>query len=365
MQKIKINARQFLILVTFFSMGTSILIIPSALAGGAKQAAWVVAIIGTVFGLVIIWLFSILAKRFPTLTFVQMNEKILGKWLGKALSLLFVGMSLLYTIALLFYSGTFLNTHLLPSTPMMALNALLVAVIIFGVWLGLETVARAGEIFILLFFVLFILLVFFILPEIKLENLQPIIEVGPKAIFFSSLPLIEVSAVNAVVLLMIFPAVINNVQQAKKTFFIGYLIGGMVISILTFLCIAVLGAYSTASEIHPSYELAKRINIGNFIQRIEALMAGLWIIALYFKATIYFYASVVGIAQIFNKKDYKPFTIPLGIIVLLLSLVIYPSVMYQNQWNGKVGIYISYSIGLLLPLLLLIVATLRKSHVKK
>ncbi len=38
-------------------------------------------------------------------------------------------------------------------------------------------------------------------------------------------------------------------------------------------------------------------------------MATLWIIALYFKATLYFYASVLGMAQILNLKDYRPLTI--------------------------------------------------------
>ncbi|MEG0385226.1 MAG: endospore germination permease [Solibacillus sp.] len=365
MQYVKINSYQFLILVTFFTMGTSILIIPSFLAEGAKQAAWIVAILGTLIGLVVIWLFCLLAQWFPNLTFVQMTEKILGKWLGKAISLLFVIMSFLYAATLIYYSGVFLNIHLMPNTPMLALNILLIIVIIIGVRLGLETIARSAEIFILFFFVLFIFLVLFILPQVKLENIQPIFEVGPKAILKTTLPLIEVTSVNAVVILLIFPAFINNIKQAKKAFYLGYLIGGFVIITLTFLCIAVLGPNSTAAEFHPSYELAKRINVANFIQRIEVMMAGLWIIALYIKATIYFYAAVFGLAQILNMKEYKPLTIPLGVVVVVLSLVMYPSVVYQQHWNATIGIFYSYAIGIGIPLLLIMVNALRKTHLKK
>ncbi|ATP39661.1 spore gernimation protein [Solibacillus sp. R5-41] len=365
MQNIKISSYQFLVLVTFFSMGTSILIIPSVLAEGAKQDAWIAAIVGTIIGLIVIWLFCFIAQWFPNLTFIQINEKILGKWIGKAVSLLFVFMSFIYAASLLFYSGTFLNIHLMPNTPMTALNILLALVIVIGVRLGLETIARSAEIFIFFFFALFILLFLFILPEIKLENIQPIFEVGPRPILQSSLSLIEVTSVTTVVLLMIFPACINNIKQAKKSFYIGYLVGGFVIIILTFLSIAVLGAYSTAAEYHPSYELAKRINIGNFIQRIEALMAGIWILALFFKTILYFYAAVFGMAQIFNLKDYKPLTIPLGTIVVVLSLVIYPNVIYQEKWNATIGIFYSFAIGIVLPLLLIVVNALRKTHLKK
>lgn len=365
MQNVKINPYQFLVLVTLFSMGTSILIVPSVLAAEAKQDAWIAAIFGTGIGLLVIWLFCVIAQWFPHLTFIQVNEKILGTWVGKAVSLLFVFMSLIYTSSLLFYSGTFLNTHLMPNTPLAALNILMAIIIVMGVRLGLETIARSAEVLILFFFVLFLILVLFISPEVKFENVQPVFETGTRTIIQSSLPFIETISVNAIVLLMIFPAFVNKIKQAKKSFFIGNLIGGIVIIIFTFLSISVLGAESTAREYYPGYELAKRINVGDFIQRTEGLMAALWIIALYFKATLYFYASVLGIAQIFNLKDYRPLTIPLGMIVVVLSLVIYPNVVYQQNWSATTGLFFSFSIGVFLPLLLVVVYAIRKKQLKK
>ena len=155
----KINAYQFLLLVILFSIGTSILIIPSILAGEVKQDAWIVAILGTLIGLLIIWLYCIIGQWFPQLTFVQINEKILGKWVGKLTSLVFVIMSFIYAATLLFYSGTFLNIHFMPDTPMAALNILMTIIIVMGVYLGIETIARSAEVFILVFIVLFFILI--------------------------------------------------------------------------------------------------------------------------------------------------------------------------------------------------------------
>ncbi|MFJ8236166.1 endospore germination permease [Ureibacillus sp. NPDC094379] len=365
MQNVKINSYQFLVLVTLFTIGSSILIVPSNLAAGAKQDAWIVAIFGTGIGFLVIWLFCVLAQLFPQLTFIKINEKIFGKWVGKTVSLLFVIMSFLYASSLLYYSGTFLNTHLMPNTPMAALNILMAIIIVMGVRLGLETIARSAELCILFFFVLFFLLVLFISPEIKFENVQPVFEAETSTIVKSSLLYIQTSSFNAIILLMIFPAFTNNFKHAKKSFIIGNLIGGIVITILTFLCVSVLGANNTAAEYYPGYELAKRINVGEFIQRIEALMAGLWIIALYFKTTIYFYASVLGLAQIINVKDYRPLTIPLGMIAVSLSLVIYPNVVYEKNWTMTTGFLLSLSIGVILPLLLIVVYAIRKKQLKK
>ena len=164
---------------------------------------------------------------------------------------------------------------------------------------------------------------------------------------------------------MIFPAFINKTKQAKKSFLIGNLIGGFVIIILTFLSVSVLGAENTARQMYSSYELAKRINVGDFVQRIEALMASLWFISLYFKAALYFYASVLGMAQILNLKDYRPLTIPLGMIAVVLSLVIYPNVTYQQNFDQTTQLSFSLSIGLFLPLLLVVVYAIRKKQFKK
>lgn len=365
MPDIKINSYQFLALVTLFTIGTSILIVPSSLAADAKQDAWIAAIFGTGIGLLVIWLYTILTERFPHLTYIHIAEKLLGKWVGKAFSLIFVLMAFLYTAILLYHSGTFLNIHMLPNTPLAAVNILMAIIIVMGVRLGLEVIARSAEILILVFFILFLFLVVFVSPEIKFENIQPVFEAGTKTIIKSSLFYVAVSSVNAVVLLMIFPAFMNKKKQAKKSFLYGNLLGGIVIILLTFLCISVLGADTTEREIYPSYELAKRINIGDFLQRIEGVMATLWIIALFIKATLYFYASVLGLAQIFNLKDYRPLTLPLGLIAVVLSLIMYPNVIYQQDWDTTTVVSYTVVVGLFSPLLLLLVYAIRKKHLKK
>ncbi|WP_223553068.1 MULTISPECIES: GerAB/ArcD/ProY family transporter [Lysinibacillus] len=360
MQDVKINSYQFLVLVILFTIGTSILTVPSALATGAKQDAWIAAIIGTGIGLLVIWLLITIALWFPHLTYVQIIEKLFGRWIGKALAAFFVFIVLLYASELLYYFGLFLNIHMMPNTPMVVLNILMAGIVVMGVRLGLETFARTAEILIVVFFAFFFILVVCLSPEMKFENIQPVYEMGTKKIIQSSIFYVIVSSVNAVVLLMIFPSFVNKMKQGKKTFLIGNLIGGIVIIVITFLCVTVLGSEKTAGEIYPSYELTKRINIGNFIQRIEGLMASLWVITLYFKTTLYFYASVLGMAQILNLKDYRPLTLPLGMIAVVLSLVIYPNIIYQKHFDDTTGNSLTLSIGLFLPLLLVVIYAIRK-----
>jgi spore germination protein KB len=365
MQNGKISSFQFLVLVIFFTVGTSILIIPSNLAKEVKQDAWIVSIIGTGIGLLVIWLFTTIAMWFPKLTYTQINEKIFGKILGKMISILFVLMTILYVSALLAHAGIFLITQMYPKTPMVFLNIMMALIMVMAVRLGLETIARSAEILIFVFFFLFILLTLTISPQIDLVNLEPFFQTKISSLFRSSIGLVAVSSISAIVLFMIFPAFVNEVKKARKNLFIGNLIGGLVIVIFTLLCIFVLGSNTTARQVYPTYALAKVINIGDFITRIEAGMASLWILGLFFKMVIYFYAAIFGLTQILNLKDYRPLSYPLGIIVVVLSLIIFPNIAYQDTFDAKVAIPLSLVIGLFFPLLLCLVYAFRRKKLKK
>lgn len=85
-----ISARQFAIIVLLFVVGDSILYVPSLTAAEAKQDAWISGIIGWGEGLLLTLLYSAVSKRYPNQTIIQYSELILGRWLGKVVSVLFI-----------------------------------------------------------------------------------------------------------------------------------------------------------------------------------------------------------------------------------------------------------------------------------
>lgn len=360
-----ISPYQMFVLSLFFCIGTSLLVTPANITEKSGQDAWAAAIIGSAAGFVILLFYIFLASRFPKLTFVQLSERILGKWLGKAVTLLFVAVSLLFTGTLMHYSGLFLKLHMMPQTPMVVLNALLAGVVIMGAMLGMETIARSAEVFLLAFGGLFVLLIVAVAPQAKLERLQPVFEHGPGDIISSSIPLIEVSAMNAIVLLMIFPALLDSVKKGGRALMGGYLIGIAIIILLTTLCVAVLGASYTTTLEFPGYELAKRINIGNFIQRIEGIMSVMWIMSLFVKAAIYFHAAITGTAYLFGRDDPGRLALPLGAAALVLSVTLYPDTIYLMLWNDTTGLFLSVSLGIFIPVFLGIIYLFRRKTLKR
>ena len=365
MQTDKVTPFQFLVLVIFFTIGSSILYIPSTLTIGVQQDAWIAAIIGNLLGLLILWFFITISMWFPKLTYTEVNEKIFGKFTGKLISLLFVFMVILFASALIAQSSIFLITQMYPETPITFINLILVIIVIFAVRLGIQTIARSAEIFIFFFFFLYFLLVISISPQIDVSNLEPFFQSKMSSLLSTSFKLTAASTINSIALFMIFPSFVNEIKKCKKNFYLGTLIGGAVIVSITMLCILVLGSNTTASQVYPSYTLAKVINVGDFITRIEAFMATLWTLALFFKVALYFYAGVFGLSKILNIKEYRLLTIPVGAIVLVISIIIFPNIIYQRIFNEDNAIAMSIVVGLLFPLLATIVFLLRKKKFKK
>jgi len=274
-------------------------------------------------------------------------------------------MTLLYAAALIAQSSIFIITQMYPETPITFINLLLVIIVIMAVRLGIQTIARSAEIFIFIFLFLYIILAVAITPQIDLTNIEPFFQAKFSSILSSSFKLTAVSTVNSIALFMIFPAFVNEIKKCRKYFYLGSLIGGAVIVSITFLCIIVLGSNTTSQQVYPSFTLAKVINVGDFLTRIEALMATLWTLALFFKVTLYFYAGVFGLSKIINIKEYRVLTFPVGAIVLFISLIIFPNILYQKVFDEVQAIVITSVVGLFFPLITTIIFLLRKKKFKK
>ena len=289
----------------------------------------------------------------------QYSEKILGKWMGKAVSILFLPFPFLLASLVLRNIGDFLTTYIMPETPIQFIHMMMLIVVMMGIRLGIETIARAAEIIFPWFIVLFLMLVIFVSPQIEVQKIQPVLEEGMKPVLHAALLFAAYPFMEFVTFLFIIPHV-NRPGEVGKAFFAGTCMGGAIIVVLTALSILVIGPDHTARDIYPSYVLAQKINIGDFLQRIEAIIAGLWFITIFFKLSISFYAATLSLAQILNLKEYRMLVFPLGMIMVVFSLASSPNIVYNFTVILEVWVFFAGTFGLFLPLFLLGVAAIRK-----
>lgn len=356
----KVNVRQLGLFAVLFTVGSSILFIPSGSAAAAGPDGWIAILVGMAGSLGIIGLHMRLARQAPGRTLVEMNRKWLGKWLGPLCSFFFsVNAILLSAASLLFYLGDFIATQIMTDTPMTVIHLLFALVVVMGLRMGIGTMGRAAEVLFPVFAGLFAVMILLLAPDIQPHYLQPAFTSGAKGIARAAIDYMSFSGLPFIYFLMLYPSVDAKPSESAKALYIGSLAGGFFLLAITVVCIAVLGVENTVQHSFPSYALARKINIGNVLTRIEVIMATLWIISLYFKLVLYFYAGLKGMAQLLKIGDERQLVLPFGVLLVLFSLLMYPDKAYQSWWDSEIWPIYAATLGLLFPLVLLALAKLR------
>jgi spore germination protein KB len=333
--KEKMEYRQFAILVLMFTIGTSIIIAPSMLASYAEQDSWISVLIGLAVGLFIVWCYASMGRYFKGLSLVETINESFGNYLGFVIALLFISFCLTLSSLVLSNIGTFVNTRILIGTPIDAVEYIFVAVVVIGVRLGIETLARTSEVLIPMFTFLFLVLFFAVLPQLHIDHIRPVFEHDIREIFHSSYGFISFPFGELLLFLMLTPLV-SKPQKITSGFITGALIGGVVLTIITVLSILSLGGIGTAIDTYPAFTIAKKIDVGGVIQRIEVIMAGIWMFSIFSKLSLCVYVTALSIRQLFRLRDMNCLTFPIAMSLIPLSQWFSPNAtdfqVYTQKW---------------------------------
>lgn len=356
---IAVSPAQFTIVVTMFTIGSSVLLIPTLMAHAAEQNAWIAGLFGLVPGMAIVLLIGTLAKRFSKESLFEVSEIVFGKWAGIVINLLFFIFFFLLSSILLREMADFLTIKVMPETPMYAIEILFMTAIVYGSRLGFETVSRSAEIFFPYVLLLFAIITLFLFPNIDTDKIKPIMEGGMRPILHGGYFMVAVLFAELFVFLVYSPY-INDPKKSLRCLFTGSLFGSVMVLIVTLMTILVLGENLTQFHMYPSYALAKRIDIAHFIERIEVLIAGIWFLTIFIKLTVFFNASCLCVKHLFRLKTQHFLTFPLGILLINLALIVSPDIIYFRQMTEYIWAPYGITMGVILPLLIWIVALIRK-----
>ncbi|MBM7649609.1 spore germination protein KB [Bacillus ectoiniformans] len=353
---IKISPRQFMLLTLLYTLGSAVILSPPSLIQAAKQDAWLSGLIGTCLGLLLLGLYIAMSKAHPNQNLFEMLESLFGKIGGKLIGSLYLFYAFILSSQVLSNLGDFIVTQIMIETPKEFIELLFIIPVIYGVRLGIEVIGRSAEVLYPVIIIFFIILVIFLLPQVELENIKPVFGEGFKAHLRGSIAIFSFPFLEMIILLTIYPlAYVKN----GRAFLYGGMLGGLSLALLTFLIVIVLGYEYSLKVLYPTFSLAKKVNIADFIQRVEVVITAVWIITLFFKLCLCSYITVKGFSQMAGIADHKPLSFPIGIVIWFLSIIIYPNIAYFQAFV-KASLGYKLVLGLFIPLLLLLISFIKK-----
>lgn len=360
MDKGKISALQFALLMYLYIIGTAALVQPHTLVSIAGQDAWFSVIIVGIIQLGLITLYMKLGFRYPKQTIIEYGRILTGKWFGSAIAVVYMFYFLILTAYVARNIGNFIGSVVLPQTPLVVNMVVILIPVLYGCYLGIEVIGRTGEILYPWAMGVFVITALLLIPKMHPGELFPMFPEGVMPAIKAGYPLLGFPSLEISICLLLIPFV-QNQQKIKKYFYVtsvGTLISGALLSVIT---IMVLGVDMTARSPYAVYDVAREIRIERVLERAEVIVGIIWLITSFMKLLICFYGTVITTVQCFDVMNYKSLVIPFFFLLLPLSLWVLRNTA-ELEWSGIVYPMMAVFPGFVIPAALLIVGNFRSRN---
>ncbi|GFN24203.1 GerAB/ArcD/ProY family transporter [Thermanaeromonas sp. C210] len=355
----RISNWQFFMLVMGFLIGSSPLIIPT---GPAKQDAWISHLLAGALGVGAAYLYSSLGGRFPEETPIQYAPRLLGRFLGTLLNLLFLWYALHLAALLLLDFSELYVVAIMVSTPLPVFVGIMAGLGAWAVRAGLEALGRLAELvtpFLIISIILLGLLTLITPGLPRWENLRPIMAEGPLPPLRGVLPSFAFPFGETVFFLMVFPFLISP-GKGHRPFVLAVILINLLLATVLVRNIIVLGPAEAARNSFPSLTAIQLINVGDILQRVDPLGIFIWTFGVFLKFSTVFYVFTLGTAQLCNLQDYRPLVLPTALLLTFLAPTIHENLPQLIRFASRTWPFYFFPAYFLYPVALMAAAKIRR-----
>lgn len=354
MLKENISLTQLLALLVNFLLGSAIVI---GVGTEAKNDAWIAISAGSVCGVGILFFYLFFMSRLPGKNLFEIIEFCIGRKLSILLSFIYITYFLYTSSRIIRDFGELMASAIMPNTPIELISLTITMVIGYILYLGIEVLGRTSEIFTpYLFGFLFLLTIFLIASgNIDLYQIKPVLAEGIKPVIKTVFPGLIVFPFGE---LIVFTVILCNVTNSEKVPFVSLLgvgIASFLLIFSSFLMIATLGVDGLQRANFPLLSVAREVSIGNFIERIDAIVVFIMMLGILVKGSVFLFGSLKGMEYVF-RLPFRYFAMPSAMLVSFFSIVISVNFADHLQEGLKlVPYYLHLPLQFAVPFILLII----------
>jgi spore germination protein KB len=356
-EKGRISGLQMVLIMHPTIMVTGLILMPWITAVYAKQDMWLSPIFGSIIGYVNVFLVNKLNQIYPKETIIEYSKHIIGVIPGKIIGFIFLFFYLHLNGMIIREYGELIKTSFLAKTPILVIIGSMVVLCSFAVRGGLEVIARCAEFVNYFIYIFLLLLIMMLIPELKIKNLFPVMEHGIipsiKGAFVTTLFFSEF------ILITFLLPFLNDQKNGVKWGL--YAVHLTIFTFVLFNIVPVLlfgGITDTVS--FPMISAIEYISIAKFFEHLEAIGIVFFVGGVFIKISMFYYAVTLGTAQWLNLSEYRPIVFPIGSLLVLFSIWSATSLQDLAYFLATSSAFYMLSVQTILPLLLLMIALIRK-----
>lgn len=362
MMRDRLESVSIMAIVVHGMIGIRLLTLPRDVVQHAGTDAWISMLLASVITFITGYAFYWIGLKYPGLNFSQINEKVLGKFLGK-FCLVVIGVYTLSSTAMLTrdFADT-MDIFLLDFTPDWVIIIIIISACTYCVSAGVKTLSTVFDITFPLILITVIALLGLSTSAADPKNLLPVFQKGAVPVLKGTLEIIDPVLTTGVVGYLL-PYFIKP-ESIKKWMFIGITIGSLIYLIIITLCIMVFGSNEVKYLVFPTLTLTKSIQLTvQIFERAESMLMVAWIPITFTTLVEFYFVSVLNFKALFNIKKDRAIIYALAPISVILALLPGPitSVFRYLSYNAALAQVLNL---IYIPLFTLVVfiKTRRKSQ---
>lgn len=351
-----INDKDIMFAVASNIASITILFLPRYIAENTVSAdGWLTILLGGLIAMVLAWLLAKIASSFPNQSFLSFASYLVTKPVAIMLSIFFIVQYIAISSFQIREIATLSHEYLFDRTPLEVVCLAFILVVIYAVSGSRAAIFRLNILFFPFVIGGLLLLIFFPLGAMKIENLLPVFETDLKGIVQGTTSSFHAFLGFSIVLFYI--SLVKKPQQTPKMTVLGILWPFFFYIVIYIVCIGVFGNATTSNLYYPVFELSKTVsNPGNFIERFDSILFIIWTIIVFTTSLMAFDIAVLLLNLLF--KNFKKQTIIFILSPIIFFLAMLPTNYIEVNKIAKYMVYIEISflvfVTFLLGIMLLI-----------
>ncbi len=353
----QVTTRQACLILILAAVSTKLLFLPSLLCQEVGRDAYVYVFIFMLLEILTLTIFLHLSKKFPNYDAKQLFEYCFGKVVSKAILLLYLIYFVVQTSVVFQSAYVYLYENLYANLKWYVYVFPLLLTLAYVAYKGLNSIARLFELFIPIVFVGVVMALFLgginadysnALPILENNFFDGIVNVSKYALWFS----------DYLIFLVLFGHIKTHKNFSKNTIMITLVVSVIVsVFILIFYC---LFDYSAVFHRNAITDIVQVIPRNSDLGNIDWIVTLVWDITMIIYMCIMFFASTKMCKDVFCiKQKWINIIIVLALIGVIVFLTKFDVARIIKYASGYVY-YFYYTVAFVLPIIMLLIATIKR-----
>lgn len=323
-----VSSKQAISLAALFLAGNAMI---TGNAGWVGQDSWISLLLAGVLVLPLVLICARISSLLPGCGFFDALFQVFGRPVGWVLCLLTTLYVFQIGVVAIRSFTEFVHVVSLGQTPQLFVAVCVALPAAYAVSKGLDVVGRGAVVLMAIVAATIAFTVLMLIPSMDLQNLLPLMSHTPEEIASGSAAWFAFPLAEGVALLTITGGVREG-QSRYRVCITALCIGVALLLTALLRNLLVFGGEIAGMMQFPSYVSARMIEIGGFVQRIEAIISGNMLVCVFARLCVSIYGTSRGLARLAGVRDYGRICFPVALLAAALSPFLFSNAAEMSGW---------------------------------